>query len=202
MSEQDDSMNNNAPDHSPVALIIIDMINDLEFPEGETILAPALAAAKRIAELKAEAKVRGIPVIFANDNFGKWRSNFNDAVEHCLQSGVKGAPLAATLAPSADDYFILKPKHSAFYETPLELLLKHLGSRRLILCGISASMCVQFTAADAYMRGFELHVPCDCVASYSTDDNERALLYMRDILKAETTPSSALDLASVIEQAE
>ncbi len=198
MASGNDTLNDNAPDNSSVAIIIIDMINDLEFPEGDAVLAPALAAAQKIALLKADAKLLGIPVIFANDNFGKWRSNFKDVVEHCLQPSVKGAPLAATLTPSAADYFILKPKHSAFYGTPLELLLKHLGSRRLILCGISANMCVQFTAADAYMRGFKLHIPADCVASHTPDDNDRALQYMNKVLQADTTESSALNLRRLV----
>lgn len=194
MSGGDSTLNNNAPDTSSVALIIIDMINDLGFPEGDAIFAPALAAAQRIAALKSKARQAGIPVIFANDNFGRWRSNFHDVVEHCLESGVKGAPLAANLAPSADDYFVLKPKHSAFYETPLELLLKHLDSRRLILCGISGNMCIQFTACDAYMRDFDLHIPCDCIASNTQDENERALSYMKHVLKADITASTAVDL--------
>lgn len=201
MAPRNDTLNDNAPDNSPIAIIIIDMINDLEFPEGDDILGPSLAAARKIAALKSRAKQCGIPVIFANDNFGKWRSNFNETVAHCLESGVKGEPLAATLAPAADDYFILKPKHSAFYETPLDLLLKHLGSQQLILCGISASMCVQFTATDAYMRGYELHVPADCVASYTPADNDRALQYMKDVLKADITESVALDLQELIKGA-
>lgn len=187
-------LNNNAPDSSSAALLIIDMINDLEFPGGDLIFEQALAAAKNIAALRRRAQKAGIPVIFANDNFGRWRSNFNDAVDHCLNDNVRGKPLAETLRPEPDDYFILKPKHSAFYATPLQLLLQHLHCRRLILCGISGSMCVQFTAADAYVRDFDLVIPSDCTASNTDEENQQSLRYLADVLGADTTASEQLDL--------
>lgn len=193
MPRDNDDLNQNAPDSSDAALIIIDMINDLEFDEGEAILAPALEAAKKIAHLKRRASKAGIPVIFANDNFGRWRSNFNEAVAHCLGDNVRGGPLAEQLKPAADDYFILKPKHSAFYATPLELLLQHLQCRRLILCGISGNICVQFTACDAYVRGFDLVVPQDCMASNTEEQNQQSLKYMQSVLGADITPSEKLD---------
>lgn len=199
MSENN-SLNKNAPDSSGAALMIIDMINDLEFPGGETILDAAVECAKNIAALKERAKAQGIPVIFANDNFGRWRSNFNDAVAHCLKDQVRGRPLVELLKPDAQDYFVLKPKHSAFYATPLELLLQHLECRRLILCGISGNMCVQFTASDAYMRDFELYVPQDCVASYTPEQNRQSLEYMRNILKANTDRSGEIDLPALSRQ--
>lgn len=194
MSCNKSDLNNNAPDSSGAALLIIDMINDLEFPGGDLIFEPALSAAKNIAILRKRAQKVGIPVIFANDNFGRWRSNFNEAIEHCLNDNVRGKPLAETLRPGPDDYFILKPKHSAFYATPLQLLLQHLNCRRLILCGISGSMCVQFTAVDAYVRDFELVVPRDCTASNTEEENQQSLRYVADILGADTTVSSELDL--------
>lgn len=194
MPKNNRDLNRNAPDHADAALLIIDMINDLEFPGGEYIFDAALAAAKQIAALKARAMQCGIPVIFANDNFGRWRSNFQEAIEHCLSAGVRGTPLAGVLRPAAEDYFILKPKHSAFYATPLELLLNHLECKRLILTGISGHMCVQFTACDAYMRDFELYVPEDCMASHPEEQNRRALDYVKDVLGADTTRSECLDL--------
>lgn len=181
-------------DCSGAALLIIDMINDLEFPGGDLIFDSALAAAKNIAALRQRARQVGIPVIFANDNFGRWRSNFKEAVEHCLNGNVRGQALAETVCPADDDYFILKPKHSAFYATPLQLLLQDLRCRRLILCGISGSMCVQFTAVDAYVREFEILVPRDCIASNTDDENQRSLQYIEDILGADTTISTDLDL--------
>lgn len=201
MPQKSEDLHGNAPDQSPVALLLIDMINDLEFPGGESIAKPAAAAAERIAALKQQAKERGIPVIYANDNFGKWRSDFREVVKHCLEDGVRGQRLAELLSPGRDDYFVLKPKHSAFFETTLATLLEHLGSRHLILTGITADICVLFTASDAYMRDYDVHVPSDCVASLEDLDTRQALRYMQRVLRADVTPSTELDLDAMLAEA-
>ena len=188
-------LHGNAPDSSPAALILIDVINDLEFEGGEKILRPALRAAKRIAALVERAREEGISVVYANDNFGRWRSDFRGAVAHCLQDGVRGRPITELLRPERDDYFVLKPKHSAFFSTTLDTLLKYLKARRLILTGFSGDRCVVLTAADAYMRDFELYAPRDCTASNSAVENRRALQYMARVLDVDMTPSTRLDLA-------
>ncbi|HST60586.1 MAG TPA: isochorismatase family cysteine hydrolase [Longimicrobium sp.] len=201
MPQKSEDLHGNAPDQCPVALLLIDMINDLEFEGGEDVAKAATAAAERIAELKAKAKERGIPVIYANDNFGKWRSDFREVVKHCLEDGVRGQRLAELLRPDRDDYFVLKPKHSAFFETTLATLLEHLGARHLILTGITADICVLFTASDAYMRDYDVHVPSDCVASLEDVDTRQALRYMQRVLHADVTASTALDLDAMMAQA-
>ena len=188
-------LDGNVPDSSPVALILIDVINDLEFDGGDKLLRPALRAARRIAVLKGKARRKRIPVIYANDNFGRWRSDFRQAVTHCLDEGVRGKPLAELLQPEPEDYFVLKVKHSAFYSTALELMLDYLKTKRVVLMGISADMCVLLTAADAYMRDLEIYVPRDCVASISSAENRNALNYMARAFHADTRPSGKLDLA-------
>lgn len=200
MPQQSPDLHGNAPDDSPAALLIIDMINDLEWPGGENIVQPALAAAERIAALKEEARARRIPVIYANDNFGKWRSDFREVVKHCLEDGVRGQPVAELLRPDRNDYFVLKPKHSAFFESTLATLLEHLGTRHLILTGITADICVLMTASDAYMRDFRIHVPPDCVASLEPIDTKQALRYMQRVLNADLTPSTGLDLDAMISE--
>jgi nicotinamidase-related amidase len=112
-----------APDKSDVALLLIDVINDLDFPEGDQLLRHALPMARQIATLKRRARAEGIPVIYVNDNFGRWRSDFSAQVEHCLEDGVCGKPVAELLRPAKDDYFVLKPKHSGFFSTTLDTLL-------------------------------------------------------------------------------
>ncbi len=173
-----------------MALVLVDVINDMEFPGGERLAGQALPAARRIAGLKRRARELGVPVIYCNDNFGRWRSDFREVVEHAMGDGVRGEPVARLLKPERDDYFVLKPKHSAFYATTLDTLLDYLGARRLIFCGFSGDTCVLFSAGDAYMRDFHLHVPADCSASISPDENERALAYMRRVLKVNTPPPS------------
>jgi nicotinamidase-related amidase len=194
MPARNADLHGNAPDTSSVALLIIDMINDLEFDGGEQMLEAAIRVADRIAALKRRAREAGVPVIYANDNFGRWRSDFRDVVEHCLSGSTRGRPLAERLHPEEQDYFVLKPKHSAFYATALETLLAHLGSQRLILTGISGDICVLFTASEAYLRDFIVHVPEDCLASMSEEENHRATRYMQRVLHADITPSTELDL--------
>lgn len=174
MPAKNDDLHGNVPDEALVALLIIDMINDFEFPGGEALLAEALPAAECIERLKRRAEAEGIPVLYVNDNFGKWRSDFQQQVQHCLQDSVRGEPVAQMLRPDEDDYFVLKPKHSAFYATPLELLLSYLKVSTLILTGITGDNCVLFTAGDAFLRDYHLCIPSDCVAAQSPEDNRRS----------------------------
>lgn len=135
------------------------MINDLEFDGGERLLSHALPMARALATFKRRAKLHGVPVIYANDNFGRWRSDFPKLVQYCLQAEVRGHPIVKALQPDDDDYFVLKPKHSAFFQTNLEILLDYLGARTLILTGMAADICVLFSPNDAYMRDFRIYVP-------------------------------------------
>ena len=191
-------LHGNAPDDSPVALLVIDMINAFEFDGAEKVFPRALEAAKAIAALKARAADAGVPVIYVNDNFGKWRSDFRTLLEHCLKSS--GRPIAELLRPHDDDYFVLKPRHSGFHSTTLEVLLAYLGANTLVLTGVAANNCVLFTAHDAYMREFRLLVPRDCVASESEADNRYALEHMAKVLKADTASSAGIDFSAYVSQ--
>ena len=192
MPAKNEDLHGSAPDKSDIALLLIDVINDLEFPEGEQLLQHALPMARRIAELKRRAEQQGVPAIYVNDNFGRWRSDFSAQVEHCLHDGVRGQPLAELLQPNERDYFVLKPKHSGFFSSALELLLRYLEVKVVILTGVAANICVLFTANDAYMRDLHLVVPSDCVASNTEQENRHALEQMRAVLKADTRPSTEL----------
>src|SRR3954471_13720925 len=192
MPAKNEDLHGNAPDKSAVALLLIDVINDLDFEEGDELLRHALPMARQIAKLKARAKEHGIPAIYVNDNFGRWRSDFHAQVEHCLQDGVRGKPLVELLRPEQEDYFVLKPKHSGFFSTTLDTLLEYLGTRTVVLAGVAANNCVLFTANDAYMRDFHLVVPSDCVASNTEEEIRYALDQMRKVLKADTRPSTEL----------
>jgi nicotinamidase-related amidase len=187
-------LHGNVPDAAGAALLLIDVINDFEFENGEQLLKLAMPVGKQIANLKSRAKEAGVPVIYVNDNFGKWRSDLNQIVAHCLEDGVRGEPFAKQVLPDEEDYFVLKPKHSGFYCTSLELLLEHVGARSLILAGIAGNNCVLFTANDAYMRDFQLFVPADCVVSQSEEENQYALKQMEMVLKADLRTGGELDL--------
>jgi nicotinamidase-related amidase len=193
MPAKNADLHGNVPDKSNVALLLIDVINDLEFESGGELLRHALPMAERLAALKRRAKEAGVPVIYVNDNFGKWQSDFNKILEHCLSEDVRGRPLAELLRPEEDDYFVLKPKHSGFFSTTLDILLDYLGARTLVLTGLTGDICVLFTAHDAYMRDFNLVIPSDCVASNDPSENEHTLRKMADLMDADTRPSAEVD---------
>ena len=186
-------LHGNVPDEAKTALLIIDMINDFAFPDGEVLLRYALPVAARIAMLKQRARQAGVPAIYVNDNFGKWRSDFQSLVEQGLGEEALGRAVVQSLLPDAEDYFVLKPKHSGFFSTTLDILLDYLKANTLILTGVTGDICVLFTANDAYMRDFRLIVPADCVASCNANDNAHALAQMRKVLKANTCASTELD---------
>jgi nicotinamidase-related amidase len=190
-------LHGSAPDKSQVALLMIDVINDFDFPEADQLFSHAIPMAPRLRALKARAKKQKIPVVYVNDNFGRWRSDFRHIVEHCVGPESRGRQFVEQLQPSEDDYFILKPKHSGFFATGLDNLLAYLGIRGVILTGIAGNICVLFTANDVYMRDLGLTVPQDCVASNEEEENDFALRQMERILKADTSVSTALDLAKL-----
>jgi len=200
MPARNEDLHGFAPDKADVALLLIDVINDLEFPEGEQLLPHAMEMAKRIATLKERAKRANVPVVYVNDNFGIWKSDFNKVVEHCLEDDVRGKPLAQLLPPDEDDYFVLKPKHSGFFSTTLDILLDYLQVKTLILTGLAGNICVLFTANDAYMRDFYLYVPRDCCVSNSAEENEHALDQMEKVLKADIRPSPELDFKALLKR--
>ncbi len=182
---------------SSVALLLLDVINDLEWTGGDLLLPHFEAAAVRIEHLAHRSRAAGIPVVYVNDNYGKWRSDFRRLIAHCLED-VRGRPIAERLKPHPSDYFVLKPRHSGFFSTTLDVLLRYLGVRTVILAGVAGNICVLFTAADAHMRGFSLVVPSDCVASNTPEENEQALALMRGVLRADTRASSQLDLVALL----
>jgi nicotinamidase-related amidase len=194
-------LHGSVPESSPVALLLIDVINDLTFEGSEPLVRQAVPMAKRLAALKRKAREAKIPAVYINDNFGRWQSDFRKLVEHCLNDGVPGEEVARILQPEDDDYFVLKPKHSAFFETTLDTLLAYLGARTLIMCGIAGNICILFSANDAYMRDYNIVVPADCVVSNTVEENEYALRQIERVLKGDVTPSSALDLAALVRDA-
>jgi len=193
MPEKNVNLHGSAPDKHKIALLLIDVINDFDFPEADQLLRYARPMAKKLLRLKRRAQKAGVPVIYVNDNFGRWKSDFRRTVEHCARNG-RGSELVGLLRPEENDYFVLKPKHSGFFSTTLETLLRYLETQTLILTGIAGNFCVLFTANDAYMRDFNLLVPSDCTVSNTKQENESALRIMKKFLKADTRQSSKIPL--------
>ena len=197
MRKKHSDLHGNAPDEAPVVLLLIDVINDLEFDGGAKLLRYALPAAKTIATLKQRCRGARIPAVYVNDNFGKWRSDFKKLISHCVDDGPRGSQIVELLKPDEEDYFVLKPKHSGFFSSALDLLLEHLGARTLILAGWTGDICILFTANDAFMRDYRLVIPRDCVVSLEAEENQRALKFMERVLEADIRESDEIDLESL-----
>ena len=162
------------------ALLIMDMIKKLDFPEGKQLFKQALPVAKQILKVKNRCKKKKIPVIYVNDNYGQWRSSWHEVFDACSNE------ISHILRPEDDDYFVLKPQYSGFYSTNLEVLLHELKIKKLIITGMAGNICILYTANDAYMRGFDVHVPGNCVVSNSKADNNYALEQLQQVQKIRT----------------
>jgi nicotinamidase-related amidase len=181
------------PGHLPRServLLLVDFINPLNFPGSEKLAKPAVAAARAASKLKARLAQEGVTAIFANDNYGIWQSDFHTLVSTCL--GMQGAAsqVAELLYPQAADLTILKPRHSAFYASPLELLLSEMQTRELVICGLATDICVQITAMDAFLREYRTWVPSDCTAAETPQAKAASLAYMANVLKCDVRPSA------------
>ncbi|MCC2675266.1 MAG: isochorismatase (2,3 dihydro-2,3 dihydroxybenzoate synthase)-like protein [Ramlibacter sp.] len=177
---------------SPRVLILVDFINPLNFPGAEKLAKPALAAARATARLRDALDRQKVAVVYANDNYGSWQSDFQGLVAQCCERDDISSEIARLLAPRPTDITLLKPRHSAFYCTALELLLNEMGARELIVAGLSSDMCVQMTAADAFLRGYEgVWVPADCTAAETPQAKAASIKYMKDILKCDVRSSRA-----------
>ena len=174
------------------ALLLIDVVNDLAFDGSGPLVAQAESMAAPLAQLKRRATAAGVPTIYINDNFGQWRSDFRRTVAHCTARSSPGHRVSRRLRPTAHDYFVLKPKHSGFFDTTLDTLLETLGVRRVILTGIAGNICVLFTANDAYMRDYNIFAPADCIVSITATDNDHALRQIEIVLKGNDAPSERL----------
>jgi nicotinamidase-related amidase len=177
---------------SGTALLLIDVVNDMAFEGSTALVEQAEPMASRLATLKRRASAAGVPVIYVNDNFGQWRSDFRQTVAHCTSRSSPGRRVSQRLRPTSRDYFVLKPKHSGFFDTTLDTLLDTLGIRRVILTGIAGNICVLFTANDAYMRELKLFAPSDCIVSNTPTENNHALRQIQTVLKGNVAESTQL----------
>lgn len=172
------------------ALLIIDMINDFQFHNGPILSKRAEILSHKIVSLKTKLKTKGCPIIYINDHYELWQADFRKIANKCKNP--LSERIIHTIYPEDDEYFLIKPKHSAFFGTALTTLLYSLNIKSLIITGIAGNICVLFTANDAYMRGYEIIVPSDCIASNDEEDNKFALKMMKNTLKASITSSEKI----------
>jgi nicotinamidase-related amidase len=188
------------PSPVPVALLLIDVLTTFQFPDGDAILQSALAMRDALVRLKARTRDVGIPALYVNDNFGDWRSEKEVLIGRCLEA--KGAEFVRPLLPDSEDYFVLKPMHSAFYMTPLEVLLQHLQVEMLILTGLTSNSCIAVTAHDANMRGFDIYIPPDCSCARNAEEHTQALAQLEGTAGANLRRSTSLRLPNLIRAAQ
>ncbi|MBL0421383.1 cysteine hydrolase [Ramlibacter sp. AW1] len=171
-------------------LLLVDYINPLDFPGAERLAPRARAAAQATRRLKDRLAAQGVPAVYANDNYGFWQSDFRTLVADCVKRPGNVGEIARLLEPQDSDITILKPRHSAFFGSPLELLLSEMGARQLVICGLATDMCVQMTAADAFLREYHCWVPADCSAAETAEAEAASTAYMKSILKCDVRPST------------
>ena len=177
------------------ALLLVDVINDFDFEGGAALLRQAAKAGPAIVRLIERARRSGVPVVYCNDNFGQWRSDRDALIRHVLTARPAMANVVEPMRPHEDDYFLIKPRHSAFYETPLENLLEHLRARHLVLAGFAGDGCIHTSATDAHVRKYEVTICADATASQTAARNARALTHLREAGYAKVVRSRAVAFA-------
>nr|WP_099158929.1 isochorismatase family cysteine hydrolase [Virgibacillus ndiopensis] len=168
------------------AVLFIDLINDFNFERSEKLLHHTKEILPHLQRLKAFAKKNNLPIIYVNDHYDLWQSDFKKIIDHCTNE--YSHEVINAIKPDDDDYFFIKPKHSAFFQTPLQSLLTQLKKTHLILTGIAGDICILFSAKDAYMYEYSLHIPENCMASNEKQGNAYALYLMRSVMNANTQP--------------
>ncbi|GGX78432.1 cysteine hydrolase family protein [Streptomyces anandii] len=175
---------------SKPALIVIDMINTYDHKDAELLIPSVEPVVPVITGLLRRARDQEIPVIYVNDNFGEWRSHHGELLDHALAG--PHAHLVEPLKPDSDSLFVLKTRHSVFFETPLEYLLRQQGLTRLVLVGQVTEQCVLYSALDAHIRHFDVVVPKDAVAHIHEDLARAALRMMERNMGARVCESHEL----------
>ena len=171
-------------DHTQsTALVVIDVLNRYEHPDAEPLRRSMRDAVPAISSLVSEAAELGARVVYVNDNYGDWSAGRDELCRRAL-AGTDPA-LVEPLLPPADAAFVTKARHSVFYETPLEYLLRSNGVERVVLTGQVTEQCILYSALDGYVRHFSIVVPADAVAHIHRDLADAAVRMMRVNMRAE-----------------
>lgn len=173
------------------ALVVIDMLNTYDHEDANVLVPSVRKALPGMRSLIARARASSVPVIYVNDNFGQWRSHHGEILQAALAGHRRD--LVEPIVPDEESLFVVKARHSIFFETPLAYLLGQLDIEQLILCGQVTEQCVLYSALDAHIRHFNVVVPYDGVAHIDPELAEAALQMMQRNMNA--TISSAADIS-------
>ena len=196
MSVYDTNSRSASPGPSNSALLIIDMISDFDFEDGDKLYRQASAIANNIADLKKRARKAKVPVIYLNDNYGRWNEDFASFVENIRENSPKGREIIDVLEPQDDDLFILKPQRSGFYGTSLGVLLLSMEASKIILTGVTTDICILFTAHDAYMRGYHVQIPEDCSGAVDPGHHEQAIKFLKRVADADVKSGENIEFGT------
>jgi nicotinamidase-related amidase len=165
------------------ALLVIDVINDFQHDDGDRLLASFRERLEAMTETIAKARSAGIPIIYVNDEHGRWDSDAPALTQAVLESN-QGSEIVEHLAPRPGDHFLLKHRYSAFDHTPLDLLLEQLQIDRLVLIGSATEGCIVQTAIDAREQGLKATIVADACASTDPALETTALHYAEQVVGA------------------
>ncbi len=176
------------------ALIVVDMQKDFCYENGalfigehvRKIFDPLRCVIERVREME-------IPIIFTQDWHRENDSEFKIWPKHCI-AGTEGAEIIDELDPKQSDIYIKKRRYSAFFSTDLDLTLREMGARRLVVAGVVTNICVLHTVADAVMRGYDVVVLEDCTTALTKEDHEYGIRHMKDVLSAQILRSDELEV--------
>ncbi|QKY70855.1 isochorismatase family cysteine hydrolase [Lentibacillus sp. CBA3610] len=168
------------------AILFVDIINDFDFDGSENLLKHTNDILPGLKKLRQFGKEKDIPIIYVNDHYGIWQADFQKIINQCEND--HNQHIIEALKPDDSDYFLIKPLHSAFFQTPLHALLSDLNKTHLIMAGIAGDICILFTAKDAYMYDYSMHIPENCMASEEEEGTEYALYLMRSVMDADIDP--------------
>jgi nicotinamidase-related amidase len=172
------------------ALIVVDMLNSYEHEDADALIASVRETVSPMQALIGEAHERAIPIVYVNDNYGDWTATRETLSQRALAGAERS--LVEPVLPPDDVAFVTKARHSIFYETPLDYLLRSQGLKRIVLAGQVTEQCILYSALDAYVRHYSIVVPRDAVAHIHEDLAEAALTMMQTNMRAHVARSQAV----------
>ena len=175
------------------ALVVVDMLNPYEHEDADRLVDSVRDTLPAMCELVARAREQDVPLVWVNDNHGDWSACRPQVVERALNG--RAPELVEPIAPPEDAGFVVKARHSIFYQTQMEYLLREQGVERIVLVGQVTEQCILYSALDAYVRHFTVAVPCDAVAAIHRDLAGAALRMMERNMRADVAAAADCDLA-------
>jgi nicotinamidase-related amidase len=177
-------------DGGATALLVVDMLNPYEHPEADRLAERVEDALPGVLTLLRRARESETQIVYVNDNYGDWSADRTELARRALDG--PNPDLVEPVLPPDSASFVTKARHTIFYETPLDYLLRSQGIQRVALVGQVTEQCILYSALDAYVRHYEVVVARDAVAHIDSDLAEAALQMMRRNMRAGVVTADTL----------